>query len=158
MIRQFQSLARDDRGASIIEMGLMLPILASPGRESAAIEAQVDPPLGILRHDKRHLTAIDVPAGATLCLFTDGLVERRRVPLDENLDRLRDVVTASHPEVVCRSVLAALLDDQTNPDDVALLVIRRIAQPPSDCERQPGGQTGLGHPEVPCDLSDHASS
>ena len=29
MIRQFQSLARDDRGASIIEMGLMLPILAS---------------------------------------------------------------------------------------------------------------------------------
>ena len=29
MIRQFQSLARDDRGASIIEMGLMLPVLAS---------------------------------------------------------------------------------------------------------------------------------
>ncbi len=134
--------------------GHLLPILASPGRESAAIDAPVDPPLGILRHDKRHLTAIDVPAGATLCLFTDGLVERRRVPLDENLDRLRDVVTASHPEVVCRSVLAALLDDQTNPDDVALLVIRRIAQPPSDCERQPGGQTGLGHPELPCDLSD----
>jgi len=29
MIRQFQSLARDEGGASIIEMGLMLPILAS---------------------------------------------------------------------------------------------------------------------------------
>jgi len=29
MIRQFKSLARDEGGASIIEMGLMLPILAS---------------------------------------------------------------------------------------------------------------------------------
>src|SRR5262249_40976920 len=29
MIRQIQSLARDEGGASIIEMGLMLPILAS---------------------------------------------------------------------------------------------------------------------------------
>ncbi len=29
MIRQFQSLARDEGGASIIEMGLMLPVLAS---------------------------------------------------------------------------------------------------------------------------------
>jgi len=29
MIRQFKSLARDEGGASIIEMGLMLPTLAS---------------------------------------------------------------------------------------------------------------------------------
>ena len=45
-------------------------------------------------------------------MFTDGLVERRNVPLDENIDRLRKVVTATHPEVVCRSVLAAMLDDE----------------------------------------------
>jgi len=112
--------------------GHLLPILASPEREAASVQARVDPPLGILRQDKRHRTAVDVPADAALCLFTDGLVERRHVPLDENLDRLRKVVTASHPEVVCRSVLAALLDDQTNLDDVAVLVIRRIAQATSD--------------------------
>jgi putative methionine-R-sulfoxide reductase with GAF domain len=111
--------------------GHPLPILASPGRESASLEARVDPPLGTLRQVKRHRTAVEVPARAALCLFTDGLVERRHVPLDENLERLRKVVTASYPEVVCRSVLAALLDDQTNPDDVAVLVIRRIAQPAS---------------------------
>jgi sigma-B regulation protein RsbU (phosphoserine phosphatase) len=112
--------------------GHLLPILASPGTESVSVEAQVDPPLGTIRQVKRHRTAIEVPAGAALCLFTDGLVERRQVPLDENLDRLRKVVTASHPEVVCRSVLAALLDHQTNPDDVAVLAVRRIAQPASD--------------------------
>jgi putative methionine-R-sulfoxide reductase with GAF domain len=112
--------------------GHLLPVLASPGIEAASVEARVDPPLGVLRQVKRHRTAVEVPAGAVLCMFTDGLVERRHVPLDENLDRLRKVVTASHPEVVCRSVLAALLDDQTNPDDVAVLVIRRMAQPASD--------------------------
>ena len=112
--------------------GHLLPILASPGKEAAPVEAWVDPPLGVLRQVRRHRTAIEVPVGAALCLFTDGLVERRHVPLDENLDRLRKVVTPSHPEVICRSALAALLDDQTNPDDVAVLVIRRIAQPASD--------------------------
>ncbi|HEY9378194.1 MAG TPA: PP2C family protein-serine/threonine phosphatase, partial [Jiangellaceae bacterium] len=112
--------------------GHLMPILVAPGREAASVEARVDPPLGVMRQVKRHRTAVEVPAGAALCLFTDGLVERRQVPLDENLDRLRKVVTPAHPEVVCRSALAALLDDQTNPDDVAVLVIRRIAQPASD--------------------------
>ena len=112
--------------------GHLLPMLASPGREAAPVKAWVDPPLGTMREVKRHCTAVEVPDGGALCLFTDGLVERRHVPLDDNLDRLRKVVTASHPEVVCRSVLAALLDDQPNPDDVAVLVLRRIAQPGSD--------------------------
>jgi putative methionine-R-sulfoxide reductase with GAF domain len=112
--------------------GHLLPILAAPGTAAASVEARVDPPLGVMRQVKRHRTAVEVPAGAALCLFTDGLVERRHVPLDDNLDRLRKVVTTSHPEVICRSALAALLVDQPNPDDVAILVIRRITQPASD--------------------------
>jgi putative methionine-R-sulfoxide reductase with GAF domain len=112
--------------------GHLLPMLASPGREAASVEARVDPPLGTMREVNRHRTTVEIPSGTALCMFTDGLVERRQVPLDDNLDRLRKVVTASHPDVVCRSVLTALLDDQPNPDDVAVLVIRRIAQPASD--------------------------
>ena len=112
--------------------GHLLPVLALPGVEAVSVEGRVDPPLGVLRQVKRHRTAVDVRSGAALCLFTDGLVERRHERLDENIDRLRKVVTASHPEVVCRSLLAALLDDQPNPDDVAVVVIRRIAQPAPD--------------------------
>jgi len=59
-------------------------------------------------------------------MFTDGLVERRHVPLDQTLARLVKVMSASHPEVVCRSVLTALLDDHASHDDVAMLVARRI--------------------------------
>jgi serine phosphatase RsbU (regulator of sigma subunit) len=114
--------------AHLSSAGHLLPILALPEGEAASVEAWVDPPLGVLPQVARHRIAVEVPSGASLCLFTDGLVERRHVPLDENLDRLRKVVTASHPEEVCRSVLAALLDDHVTADDVAVLVVRRIAQ------------------------------
>ena len=110
--------------------GHLLPVLALPGGGAVSVEARVDPPLGVLPLVTRHRIAVEIPLGASLCMFTDGLVERRHVPLDENIDRLRKVVTATHPEVVCRSVLAAMLDDdQATLDDVAVLVIRRIAQP-----------------------------
>ena len=110
--------------------GHLLPVLALPGGDAVSVEARVDPPLGVLPLVTRHRIAVEIPLGASLCMFTDGLVERRHVPLDENIDRLRKVVTATHPEVVCRSVLAAMLDDdQATLDDVAVLVIRRIAQP-----------------------------
>jgi len=106
--------------------GHLLPMLALPEAEAVTVDAQVDPPLGVLTRVKRQRVAVDVPSGASLCLFTDGLVERRNVTLDETLARLRKVVTASHPEVVCRSALAALLDDHASRDDVAMLVARRV--------------------------------
>jgi putative methionine-R-sulfoxide reductase with GAF domain len=109
--------------------GHLLPMLALPEAEAVMVEAEVDPPLGVLPHVRRQRVPVDVPSGASLCLFTDGLVERRNVALDETLARLRKAVTASHPELVCRSALAALLDDHASPDDVAMLVARRI--PPS---------------------------
>ena len=92
--------------------GHLLPVLALPGVEAVSVEGRVDPPLGVLPLVTRHRIAVEIPSGASLCMFTDGLVERRHVPLDENIDRLRKVVTATHPEVVCRSVLAAMQDDQ----------------------------------------------
>lgn len=112
--------------------GHLLPILGSPERAAISIEGTVDPPLAVLPQVTRHRISVEVPSGGLLCMFTDGLVERRQVPLDEKLDRLRKVVTASHPELVCRSVLAALLDDDATPDDVAVLVVRRIAGLASD--------------------------
>jgi len=105
--------------------GHLLPVLAPPGVEAVSVEGRVDPPLGVLPLVTRHRIPVEIQSGASLCMFTDGLVERRHVPLDDNLDKLRKVVTATHPEVVCRSVLAAMLDDEATVDDVAVLVVRR---------------------------------
>ena len=112
--------------------GHPLPVLALPGVEAVSVDGRADPPLGVLPLVTRHRIAVEIPSGASLCMFTDGLVERRLVPLDDNIDRLRKVVTATNPDVVCRSVLAAMLDDQATLDDVAVLVVRRIAQRASD--------------------------
>ena len=73
--------------------------------------------------DRGDLTVL-LPAGSTLVLYTDGLVESRRQDLDVGLTRLRQAATA----------LAGLpLDDLADgllerlggsDDDVALLVVR----------------------------------
>ena len=53
----------------------------------------VDPPLGVAPPASRRVTAVDVPPGAVVCLYSDGLVERRAVPLDARLQQLREAVT-----------------------------------------------------------------
>jgi serine phosphatase RsbU (regulator of sigma subunit) len=61
-----------------------------------------------------------------MLLYTDGLVERRDVPLDQRLERLREAVSADDPEVVCRNVMHRLIDAPTD-DDIAVLAVRRTA-------------------------------
>ncbi|MEX5718723.1 SpoIIE family protein phosphatase [Geodermatophilus maliterrae] len=74
-----------------------------------------------------------LPAGASLVLFTDGLVESRTADLDAGLDRLRAVaeeVAAEaqgpvDPDVLCDRLLAVLTGPR-RADDVALLVLTRL--------------------------------
>jgi anti-sigma regulatory factor (Ser/Thr protein kinase) len=84
----------------------------------------VDPPLGVVRTHDRHATAIDLPPGAVLALYTDGLVERRQTPISKRIDRLAEVVKAEAPEAVCIKVMADLVGGRRPDDDVALLVVR----------------------------------
>jgi PAS domain S-box-containing protein len=67
-----------------------------------------------------------VPPGSTLVLYTDGLVERRGVPLERRLEQLAQTAGAAEPalERLCEAVLHGLLADQDPEDDVALLVVR----------------------------------
>ncbi|MFB9375974.1 SpoIIE family protein phosphatase [Kineococcus gynurae] len=67
----------------------------------------------------------DLPPGATLLLYTDGLVERREELLDTGLVRLRDAAgrLAHLPlEEFCDALLEQLAEDSV--DDIALLAIR----------------------------------
>jgi PAS domain S-box-containing protein len=69
-----------------------------------------------------------LPEGATLLLYTDGLVERRQTPIDASLDHLASTATASmagNLEGLCDSVLASMLSPAERLDDVALLAVRR---------------------------------
>jgi PAS domain S-box-containing protein len=70
-----------------------------------------------------------LPPGATLLLYTDGLVERRGVPLEESLDALAAAVGRAEEDLgrLCDGVLDAVLPRRNPVDDVALLAVRPTA-------------------------------
>ncbi|SFL80339.1 SpoIIE family protein phosphatase [Geodermatophilus ruber] len=75
---------------------------------------------------------VEVSPGATLLLYTDGLVERRGEVLDEGLDRVR-AVAARHATADPARLAAGLLDDvladTDQPDDVAVIAARLLPGP-----------------------------
>jgi serine/threonine-protein kinase RsbW len=69
-----------------------------------------------------------LPAGATLVLFTDGLVESRTADLDEGLEQLLAATVraaTSDPDELCDRLLAELTGAH-RADDIALLVLTRL--------------------------------
>ncbi|MTD59451.1 ATP-binding SpoIIE family protein phosphatase [Amycolatopsis pithecellobii] len=105
--------------------GHLAPMLARSGGQADFADLTIDPPIGAVRDARRHSVSIELPPGMLVCLYTDGLVERRRKPIDEGLEQLRSTVTARSAEDVCAVAMATLIGDSVPEDDVALLVFRR---------------------------------
>jgi integral membrane sensor domain MASE1 len=64
--------------------------------------------------------------GSTLIFYTDGLVETRRRPLDEEFDHLATVCAQLHdvePAVLCEALLAGQLAGGRPRDDIALVCV-----------------------------------
>ena len=70
-----------------------------------------------------------LPPGSTLLLYTDGLVERRGVPLEASLDQLVAAVGEAEDDLerLCDRVLTAVLPKLDPADDVALLAVRPVS-------------------------------
>jgi phosphoserine phosphatase RsbU/P len=113
------------------------PILAYPEGETTTVGIAVDVALGVVTGHSRHTTKVSLPRGGVLCLYSDGLVERPNVVIDENIERLRTAVTAQASEAVCVDVMQQLVGFDNVEDDVAVLVMRRL--PTSQLE-------GTNHP------------
>ncbi|WP_367128887.1 SpoIIE family protein phosphatase [Saccharothrix sp. HUAS TT1] len=76
-----------------------------------------------------HTTELE--PGASVVLYTDGLVERRGTSIDHGLDRLLDVARDAHalpPQALSDAITTALLADGQD-DDVALVVARHLPAP-----------------------------
>jgi PAS domain S-box-containing protein len=67
-----------------------------------------------------------IPPGSSLVLYTDGLVERRDVPLERRLDDLARVASPPERDLdrLCDRILTGVLGDRVPADDVALLAVR----------------------------------
>jgi PAS domain S-box-containing protein len=75
----------------------------------------------------REATAV-LPPGSSLLLYTDGLVERRDVGLEERLGRLAEVAGAAEDDLdaLCDRVIELVLGEGDPGDDVAILAVRPL--------------------------------
>jgi serine phosphatase RsbU (regulator of sigma subunit) len=65
-------------------------------------------------------------AGDLAVLYTDGLVERRRTPLDAVLGWVQDaVVEHGEPGELCQQLLTVAATQRDHDDDIAVLIVRR---------------------------------
>ncbi len=113
----------------ISSAGHLPPVLARPGQPAEPVSIVSDLLIGIPVERGRHATTIAFPPGAMLCLYTDGLVERRDRPIDDGIARLSAALSPSEPETACAWVMAAMADSSPHSDDVALLIVRRSPMP-----------------------------
>jgi serine phosphatase RsbU (regulator of sigma subunit) len=105
------------------------PVLAGPDGTCRYLDVVVGPPLGIEPPRPREHSGVDIPLGAVMVFYTDGLVERRHEDLMGRIQRLCEVVTAAGPEEVCGAVMGRMIGLDQPSDDVAMLVLRRVASP-----------------------------
>ncbi|MFC4909644.1 PP2C family protein-serine/threonine phosphatase [Actinomadura gamaensis] len=109
------------------------PVMAVPGEPARAAGVPSDLLIGLDDDVPRRTTTVELPPGAVLCFYTDGLVERRDGTVDTGIARLCEVAYAGPSEQVGAAVMAAMIGRHQAEDDVALLVMRRVpADEPGD--------------------------
>ncbi|WP_328536915.1 SpoIIE family protein phosphatase [Streptomyces sp. NBC_00344] len=112
------------RRCTFANAGHLPPVLVEPGEEALMLDVPPGMPLGVGGEPFEEVE-VEIPEGALLALYTDGLVESREQPLEEGLNAFRGALTHSERplEDVCDHVLATL-DTGHGEDDIALLMAR----------------------------------
>ncbi|WP_432117165.1 SpoIIE family protein phosphatase [Streptomyces sp. bgisy032] len=112
------------RRCTFANAGHLPPVLVEPGEPALMLDVPPGLPLGVGGEPFEEVE-VELPEGALLALYTDGLVESRDHPLDEGLQAF--VTALSDPtqplEDVCDGVLNTL-DTHHGEDDIALLMAR----------------------------------
>ncbi|MEV5320560.1 SpoIIE family protein phosphatase [Streptomyces sp. NPDC052687] len=105
-------------------------ILAHPDGTTHLLEDGRSSPLAVAPGKARPQGACTVPARATLLLYTDGLVERRRRPLTAGIDQAGEAVHNGRDTAIgtlASDVMARLAPAGGYDDDVAVLLYRHPA-------------------------------
>jgi serine phosphatase RsbU (regulator of sigma subunit)/anti-sigma regulatory factor (Ser/Thr protein kinase) len=109
------------------------PILVTAAGDYGLLDQALSLPLGMLPAGwQRGQATATLPPGATLLLYTDGLVERRNQSLDKGIETAA-VTTAEraedHPDQVADHVTSTMTPAAGYDDDVAVLVYRHPPAP-----------------------------
>ncbi|MGW2291753.1 SpoIIE family protein phosphatase [Streptomyces phaeochromogenes] len=112
------------RRCTFANAGHLPPVIVEPGESALMLDVPPGMPLGVGGEPFEEVE-VELPEGALLALYTDGLVESRDHPLDEGLQAFVGALTdpASPLEDVCDHILNTL-DTHHGEDDIALLMAR----------------------------------
>jgi phosphoserine phosphatase RsbU/P len=109
----------------ICSAGHYPPVVATPGETAGLASIPSGLLIGAALGVPRRTATLTIEPGTLMCLYTDGLIERRGHSIDRGLARLREAVTAEPPDAACATVMAAMVGNEPAHDDIALLMIRR---------------------------------
>jgi PAS domain S-box-containing protein len=104
------------------------PVLVYGDGTATTLEDGRAIPLGLRPNRVRPESRVTLPARATLLMYTDGLVERRRQSLDLGIARATDLVqdgSGAALDDLASEIMSRLAPDGGYQDDVALLLYRQ---------------------------------
>jgi anti-sigma regulatory factor (Ser/Thr protein kinase) len=109
-----------------VNAGHMPPLLVVGDQMPHFLEGGRSVPLGVLPFPNFEENSVEVRPGATVILYTDGLVERAGAHIDDGLAELAEVIrdAPTGPDRLCDHILAAMVPEVGAPDDVALLALQ----------------------------------
>ena len=104
------------------------PLLRLPDGQAEFLRSGPSAPLGVLPYTRYHQQEAPLPAGATLLVYTDGLVDRPDTSLTNGLSDLKAAVASgpADPEQLCEHILETLLPGGPPGDDIALLALQSV--------------------------------
>jgi PAS domain S-box-containing protein len=121
----FLVLDRETGDVTWVSAGHPPPLVVADG-DARFLEAEGSVPIGAAARPVFRPAHDSLAPGATLLMFTDGLVERRGEPLEGRLEALAATAARGRTddlELLCDELLAAGLDEAGPADDVALLAV-----------------------------------
>ncbi|MEV6806107.1 GAF domain-containing SpoIIE family protein phosphatase [Streptomyces sp. NPDC051129] len=105
-------------------------VARGPGGEVRVLEEKPGIMLGVPLPYEYEEHAVELPAGSTLALYTDGLVERRSAGIDAGIDRLARAMgdlgraDLTDLDAAADALLKPMLHDSEHDDDICLLLCR----------------------------------
>ncbi|UIX35624.1 MEKHLA domain-containing protein [Streptomyces sp. GQFP] len=132
-------IASDAGSVTLCSAGHLPTLVATPGDGARRLLAPVNAPLGvggILYQQSR----ADIPPGATLVLYTDGLVETPDSDIEDEIDKLTTALDDAFTQTdgldaAADRILAALLPDAEGHDDDVTLLLAQLPAAPLDTAR-----------------------
>ncbi len=132
--------AEIDTGHDVVRMasaGHCWPVIRRASGLVELFRQAPAPPLGVGLLDpaagRPEEWTVPFRVGDLAVLYTDGLVERRRTPLDAVLGWVQDaIVEHGDPSELCQQLLAVAATQRDHDDDIAVLIVRRAVAADGD--------------------------